>query len=105
MNWENAALILSSAFSVKLLEIVWKWIERHWLKKDMESADSKAIKYGVRASLRDRIRYLCKCYIIQGEITADEHEDLIDMHKAYHNLGGNGHLDTMMMKVNNLRYK
>ena len=105
MTLENLILILSSAFALKILDIVWKWIERHWLKKDMESADSKAIKYGVRASLRDRIKYLCKCYIRDNEIAADDHEDLIDMHKAYHNLGGNGHLDTMMAKVNNLKYK
>ena len=105
MTIENILLILSSGVAIKLLDIVWKYIERRWLKKDTTSANDKAVKNGVRASLRDRIKYLCKCYLRDGEIDSSDHEDLIAMHEAYHDLGGNGHLDVVMEKVNKLPYK
>jgi len=105
MTLETILLILSSGVAIKLLDIVWKYIERRWLKKDTTSANDKAVRNGVRTLLRDKIRYLCKKYIDNGSVAADDHEDLIGMHKAYHDLGGNGYLDTMMEKVNKLPYK
>lgn len=50
----------------------------------------------------DRVRYLGECYIIRGHITLDEKENLVEMYQAYKNLGGNGHLKTVMEEIDRL---
>lgn len=67
-------------------------------------------KSGVNASLRllmkDRLRFLCMHYIEQGWIYEDELEDIMAMHKCYHDdLKGNGFLDKQMEKVTNLEVR
>lgn len=67
-------------------------------------------KSGVNASLRllmkDRLRFLCMHYIEQGWIYEDELEDIMAMHKCYHDdLNGNGFLDKQMEKVTNLEVR
>ena len=56
-----------------------------------------------RTILYDRIKHLAKSYIARGYITVEEKEDLIMMHKVYHDpdkLDGNGFLDDLMNTVN-----
>lgn len=58
---------------------------------------------GIRESLHDRIKYLCKSYIARGWVTVEELEDLNRMHSVYHDpdkLNGNGFLDNLMYAVN-----
>lgn len=56
--------------------------------------------------LYDRIKFLGKKYIATGEIEADALEDLIEMHRIYHDeLDGNGYLDTLMAQVKQLHIK
>ncbi len=67
-------------------------------------------KHGVAAGtcmiLYDRIKFLGKKYIAEGEIEADALEDLIEMHRIYHDeLAGNGYLDTLMAQVKQLHIK
>lgn len=57
---------------------------------------------GVMFLLQDRIKYLAKHYIADGEISAEDLEDLLRMHEVYHKLGGNGYLDTLIGAVKNL---
>lgn len=102
---ENILLILSSGVAIKLLDILWEWVKHKRGKSDSDADKFAAIRAGLKATLRDRIRYLCKRYITDGGIDPDDHEDLVEMHTAYHNLGGNGHLDNMMAKVNKLEYR
>ena len=53
-----------------------------------------------RTQMYDRIKHMAKSYIERGTITAEELEDLTNMHKVYHNeLKGNGFLDKLMEKV------
>ena len=47
-------------------------------------------------------KYLAKSYISRGWITTEELEDLMEMHKVYHDLGGNGYLDALMDQVHRL---
>lgn len=61
-----------------------------------------AIGSALRILMYDRIKYLCKAHISRGEIASNDLEDLIKMHAAYHELGGNGFLDEMMAAVNDL---
>ena len=72
--------------------------------------DKKAKKDGVRAGVRqllyDKIKYLGRKYVADGEVSCEDLEDLMDMHKIYHDdLGGNGYLDHIMTQVKKLRLK
>ena len=81
--------------------VIWKW-NRKATKEDKKDN----LTAGVRVLLYDRIKHLGKEYIMHGWVTAEELEDLIDMHKVYHNdLGGNGFLDNLMEQVKRLPIK
>ena len=61
------------------------------------------VEAGVRQLLYDRIKYLCKRHIKHGCITAGDLEDVLEMHKIYHDdLGGNGYLDSLIDRVKRL---
>lgn len=55
--------------------------------------------------LYDRIRYLAKCYIKDGEISFEDRDSLNQMHSVYHRNGGNGNLDNVMKLANELPLK
>lgn len=64
------------------------------------------LKAGMRALLHDRIKYLGLKYIEEGAVVSGDLEDLIEMHRIYHDdLGGNGYLDEIMSKVKKLPAK
>ncbi len=64
------------------------------------------VNAGIRLILKDRIKFLALHYIEQGWINADELEDLMAMHKTYHDeLKGNGYLDVLMDKVKHLEIR
>lgn len=68
--------------------------------------EKKGSNQAIRLVLKDRLRFLCMHYINQGWIYKDELEDIITMHKCYHDdLKGNGYLDTLMSKVKNLEVR
>lgn len=61
--------------------------------------------HGQKVSLLDRIQHLGRSYLKVGEIDFDDRRRLHQMHTAYHNLGGNGDLDTLMEDVDELPLK
>lgn len=64
------------------------------------------LKTAVRLVMKDRIKFLCEQFIQQGWIYEDELDDLIIMHKSYHDdLGGNGFLDNLMERCMKLNIK
>lgn len=65
----------------------------------------KSLENANRIIMKDRIKHLGKSYILRGSITSEEMEDLHEMHSCYHDLGGNGFLDTLMSNVNKLPIK
>lgn len=66
----------------------------------------KALYKANRIQLYDRIKHLGKAYISRQEISPEDLEDLIDMHRCYHDdLGGNGFLDEIMEQVRHLPIK
>lgn len=68
--------------------------------------DLASLRVGERVILHDRIKYLGRRFIRDGEIDFDDRQDLIDMHGVYHNaLGGNGNLDKLMEEVMELPVK
>lgn len=50
----------------------------------------------------DRIKYLGKKYIENGQISHDDLEDITRMWQCYHDAGGNGYLDNIMSAVKKL---
>lgn len=71
-------------------------------RAERKSGQSEAM----RIVLKDRLRTLCVKYIEQGWIYEDELEDLMKMHKCYHDkLKGNGYLDELMSHVKNLEIR
>lgn len=65
--------------------------------------EDTGINNGVRTLLYNDIKTFAKTYIARGSITMEELEDLHTMHAVYHkDLDGNGYLDAIMAKVNEL---
>ena len=92
------AIISSGVLNTLLLYIT----SQHERKKDKEDG----VQEGMRLMMKDRLRFLCVTYIQQGWIYEDELEDLIAMHKCYHNeLKGNGFLDKLMERVHELEIR
>lgn len=60
---------------------------------------------GQKVILHDRIKYLGRGYLRSGEVDLDDRHDLIEMHEAYHSLGGNGNLDALMEEILELPLK
>ena len=57
-----------------------------------------------RQSYYCRIKSLGKEYISRGEITTEEFEDFLALHKIYHDtLGGNGFLDALVKDVKHVK--
>ncbi len=89
------AVISSSAFSAVVNGIIAARRE----KRQKETG----VSAGIRMLLYDRIKHLGKSYIDRGSISTDELEDLISMHRIYHDdLSGNGFLDAIMNQVKSL---
>lgn len=91
--------VIGSGMLSTLISQVFTLIQR---RIDQKKGSNQAI----RLVLKDRLRFLCVHYINQGWIYEDELEDIITMHKCYHDeLKGNGYLDTLMSKVKNLEVR
>ena len=93
--WET---LTACACSSGLTGLVLALLQRHWSKQDKQDSIVSALK----VLTVDRVRYLARCYIRDGDITLEDKETLQDKHRAYKALGGNGHLDTAMAAVEKL---
>lgn len=125
MDW---IVVLSGATGAALVAGIFsllKWLlDRKAAKADREEAKKEkaeeavamadknlnqkvdALCVAVRELLYDRIKHLGKAYLRQGDITTEELEDFLSMHKIYHNtLEGNGFLDEIVRQVKALPIK
>ena len=125
MDW---IVVLSGATGAALVAGIFsllKWLlDRKAAKADREEAKKEkaeeavamadknlnqkvdALCVAVRELLYDRIKHLGKAFLKQGEITTEELEDFLSMHKIYHNtLEGNGFLDEIVRQVKALPIK
>lgn len=72
-------------------------------KKREEDSD---VKKATRLLMKYRLKVMCQKYIKQQWIYEDELEDLIAMHRCYHeDLQGNGFLDKQMDRVMKLEIR
>jgi hypothetical protein len=94
---EVFAAVLGSGALSALISGIFALVRDQRAKKD-------GVRAGVRQLLYDKIKYLGRKYIAAGEVSEEDLEDLIDMHKIYHDeLNGNGYLDHIMAEVKKLR--
>ena len=78
-------------------------LQRKWAKQDKHDERVDALIDANKVLMIDKVRWLGKKYISEGEIHLEDKENLLEMHKAYKRLGGNGHLDTIMDEVDRLK--
>jgi len=94
---EVFAAILGSGALSALISGLFALVRDRRAKKD-------GVRAGVRQLLYDKIKFLGRKFIADGEVSEEDLEDLIDMHKIYHDeLNGNGYLDHIMTEVKKLR--
>lgn len=79
----------------------------HWMTNRKKNRDDEeGVKEAARLLMKNELRALCRSYIEQGWIYEDELEDIMAMHKCYHeDLNGNGFLNKQMDKVMNLEVR
>lgn len=93
--------LVAGVFSI----LQWR-LTRNAQKEDARSQCYKALEAGVQILLYDRIKHRAKRYIMDGQISADDLEDILHMHTIYHDdLNGNGYLDSMIDSVRKLPIK
>lgn len=91
-------IIIACLGSSGLTAIILAVLQRRWAKSDKQDA----VVAGLKVLTVDRVRYLGRCYILDGKITLEDRENLEDMYRAYKALGGNGHLETIISEVRKL---
>lgn len=74
-------------------------------RKDARAGAIKALQDGQRIILHDRIKFLGRSFVLEKEIDLDDRADLLEMHRIYHELGGNGNLTQLMEDVKRLPLK
>lgn len=72
-------------------------------RKAEKQNKANEIANGVMFLLQDKIKDLAKHHIQDGQIPVEDLEDLLRMHEVYHQLGGNGYLNTLINAVKNLK--
>lgn len=72
-----------------------------WLIAAMRSnkKETKALRLGMQALLRDRLVQSYREYDHQGYIDIDDRENWENMYRQYHNLGENGVMDSTREKL------
>lgn len=101
---ENLIIALIGAVTGSgVCSIVVVLLQRKWAKQDRHDERVDALVDAQKVMMIDKVRWLGKKYISEGEIHIEDKENLKEMYDAYKRLGGNGHLDTIMSEVNNLK--
>lgn len=95
--------ILGAGVGAGIMQIVNTIVAHKIKKEDKEDEKITALVEAQKILMIDRVRYLGGCYIHDDEITLTDKEMLFDMYKAYKGLGGNGHLDMVMLEVDKLK--
>ena len=95
--------ILSGGIGSGIMSIILAVLQRKWAKADNNDKRIEALVDAQKVLMIDRVKHLGKSYIEAGEISFDDKDNVLEMHKAYKALGGNGHLDTIMHEVEKLK--
>ena len=96
------AFLASAGIGAGTMQIFNTIITHRMKKNDKEDERITALTESQKLLMQDRVRYLGSKFIEEKKISLDDKEMLQAMHKSYQNLGGNGHLDTVMREVDKL---
>ena len=99
---ETLRIIMSSGVWAGIMAILLAWFQRRWGQKDREDGRIKALVEAQKVLMVDRMRHLGAKYIEAGHISLEDKETMKEMYAAYRELGGNGHLTTVMDEVSRL---
>ena len=99
MQWEYIGTLVLAIISSGTLSAI---ISGLFARQSQKQVEHNGVREGVRVLLYDRLKHLCKKAIHAGGITSDQLEDILSMHNAYHNIGGNGFLDSLVTQVKQL---
>lgn len=92
--------IIVAALSSSLLTAI---INNAFTLLNKKNDTNNALRNGLQLILYSEIKRLAKKYIDAGQVSYEELEDLIKMHKCYHtDLDGNGYLDSLIDSVKEL---
>lgn len=94
--------ILGAGIGSGIMAIVLAAFQRKWSKQDKHDERIDALVNAQKVMMIDRVKWLGNQYIKAREITLSDKDTLVDMHKAYRALGGNGHLDVILNEVDKL---
>ena len=94
--------ILGAGIGSGIMAIVQAALQRKWAKQDRKDERLDGIVTALKLMMLDRVKELGNQFIHAREITLSDKDTLVDMHKAYKALGGNGHLDVIMREIDRL---
>lgn len=100
-----AAVLIGVCGCTGIFNLITVILQHKWSKKDKSDQRIDALVEAQTVIMIDRVRYLGRCYIKDGEISLSDKENLKAMYRAYKALGGNGHLETVMEEVDDLEVK
>lgn len=92
----------------KVIELEQTSEEEHkQMYQDLEKTHAETLKALslIINSYKFRLIQLCKCHLRDGYITAEDFEQVSEMYKLYHGLGGNGQAQEYYEKVLKLEMK
>ena len=98
-------IVLAVLGSSGLSAVIVACLQHHWSKKDKADARIDALVAAQQVMMIDRVRHLGRAYIDAGAISLSDKENIIAMYNAYKELGGNGHLETVMSEVDHLEVR
>lgn len=100
MNEIIMSYAAQGAYTVALFVVGYLWRSLMATK-----SDHQLIKAGVRSLLRDRIINMCEKCLTGGYCTTEYHDNIVDMYKEYHALGGNGAVTRLLNRVEELPHR
>ena len=100
-----AAVLIGVCGCTGIFNLITTILQHRWGKKDSTDKRIDALVEAQTVIMIDRVRFLGRSYIKDGEISLSDKENLRGMYRAYKALGGNGHLETVMEEVEELDVK
>ena len=74
----------------------WTWVSDKRHKRT--PSDDMILALG-----HDKIYYLCRRYLREGEIKHSEYDNLLHLYKPYKEMGGNGTAEKLMKEIENIK--
>ena len=98
-------VILGSSVVLEIVKAIIGWLQSKKVNLTALAGTVSKLANAQQISMRDRIKWLAKKYIQAGEIDIDDLAILEEMYSSYHDLGGNGYIETVMTCVRSLPVK